>query len=484
MSTEITTIQDGGVADHTSASAPDHAAGSSSLVRAFTGVAATAVCDTVAAVIAFGLVNRSVSAPQIALSEIYLPLLAFPFGLALAKVGEPAGRGAAETLRTRVVCALQFCLGFLVWEVFTGRTAYAWVALLALPLFLTVSAILDAMVRPALSRAGVWSRDAVVIGSGEAAQSMALMLKSAPEIGLRPIGIVDRSCGAPADGGRLLGILQVRTLAELPEAARRGAVAVVVSAGLQDDQAARRFPFREVIVVPDLSDMQALGLRAGSLNGLVALFSRPNAPAWHHGVKAAVDRLAGLVLLAGAAPVIAGLALVVRIASPGPAFYSQQRIGCGGRPFAVWKLRTMHVDADARLSRLLKADPSAAEEWNRCFKLTNDPRIIPWVGQLLRRFSLDELPQLWNVVRGDMSLVGPRPFPPYHLARFDESFRRLRMNVPPGLTGLWQIAARSDGDLFVQRQLDLHYIRNWSLWLDLHILILTLYRVVSGAGAR
>ena len=135
------------------------------------------------------------------------------------------------------------------------------------------------------------------------------------------------------------------------------------------------------------------------------------------------------------------------------------------------------------LERHLAENPADRAEWDQFCKLKNDPRIIPGIGQLLRKTSLDELPQLWNILKGEMSLVGPRPFPAYHNSRFDPEFRTLRTQVRPGLTGMWQVSARSDGDLDVQESLDSYYIRNWSLWLDLYLLIRTARVVLTGAGA-
>lgn len=201
-------------------------------------------------------------------------------------------------------------------------------------------------------------------------------------------------------------------------------------------------------------------------------------------LKRGVDLAFAMLGLVAYLPAITLAALAIALIDPGPVFYAQKRRGRNGRILKVWKLRTMYRDAEARLERHLRANPAARAEWARFFKLRRDPRILPVVGRFLRQSSIDELPQLWNVIRGEMTLVGPRPLPDYHLATFDAAFRELRQTVVPGMTGLWQVACRSDGDAVVLRALDAFYVRNHSLGLDLHILVRTLGVVLAGKGAR
>jgi len=183
-------------------------------------------------------------------------------------------------------------------------------------------------------------------------------------------------------------------------------------------------------------------------------------------------------------PWLVAIAAAIKCASRGPVFHSQVRMGQKGQPFRMWKFRTMVEDAERRLEEHLKENPEVVKEWNAGFKLKNDPRVIPWVGQLLRVSSVDELPQLWNVLSGEMSLVGPRPLPRYHLDEFDKDFRVLRESVPPGITGHWQVFSRDDGAPDMFRRWDTYYVVNWSLWLDFKILMLTPCSLLLGTRFR
>ena len=195
------------------------------------------------------------------------------------------------------------------------------------------------------------------------------------------------------------------------------------------------------------------------------------------GLKSFVDYGLGIPLFICVLPVMGVLAMLIKILSPGPALYVQEREGFNGQRIRMLKFRTMYLNADERLQIYLRENPHRCEEWRRFFKLENDPRVIPWIGPFLRKTSLDELPNFWNLLRGDISLVGPRPFPYYHVEEFDPEFRTLRRSVRPGLTGLWQIER---GDIQAQTVLDTYYIKNWSIRLDFLILLRTVPVVFRG----
>ncbi|MBI4867594.1 MAG: sugar transferase [Candidatus Wallbacteria bacterium] len=199
--------------------------------------------------------------------------------------------------------------------------------------------------------------------------------------------------------------------------------------------------------------------------------------------KRAMDLALALPLLVVAIPIIAMAGLMIALISPGPIFYFQNREGLHGRRVRIWKLRTMVADAEQLLEQYLIREPRARSDWEQYMKLHRDPRVIPVLGSFLRRYSIDELPQLFNVAIGEMSLVGPRPFPDYHLERFPAEFRELRKQVLPGITGLWQVTHRSDADLSLQQAADTAYIRSRSVWVDLWILLRTVPTVLSGRGA-
>jgi len=197
------------------------------------------------------------------------------------------------------------------------------------------------------------------------------------------------------------------------------------------------------------------------------------------GWKRPFDLVLGTIALVGALPLILCLALAVVLDSPGPAFFRQERVGRNGRRFRIWKLRSMHAGCDQAAHRRAAARWFAARPTGDGYKSLDDPRITR-LGRLLRRSNLDELPQLFNVVRGDMSLVGPRPAIPYELDHYrGADFQRL--SVPPGITGLWQVSRRDRLSAAEMMELDLRYVREASTWLDLRILVMTVPAVLASA---
>jgi exopolysaccharide biosynthesis polyprenyl glycosylphosphotransferase len=194
---------------------------------------------------------------------------------------------------------------------------------------------------------------------------------------------------------------------------------------------------------------------------------------WQMVTKRALDLVLSGIGLLLAAPVLGACALAIKLSDKGPVFFKQQRVGQDGKPFTILKLRTMVVDAEARLADLMEKN----QREGVLFKLSDDPRVTK-IGRILRATSLDELPQLINVARGDMSLVGPRPALPIEVAQFDEELLA-RQRVRPGITGLWQVEARDSASFQAYQRLDLFYVENWSVSLDLAILLSTVQTVAS-----
>nr|WP_296065417.1 sugar transferase [uncultured Actinoplanes sp.] len=233
------------------------------------------------------------------------------------------------------------------------------------------------------------------------------------------------------------------------------------------------------VMIPGLVDVAGPRLAVGPVGALPVLHvrhARLSGPGWL--VKGLIDRSVALFALLLLAPVLLGIALLIRLRSPGPALFRQTRVGVHGREFTLFKFRTMHVGAERQRAALTVTNINAD---GLLFKVRDDPRITP-IGAVLRRWSLDELPQLLNVLGGTMSLVGPRPPLPEEVARYGAYVSR-RLAVKPGLTGLWQISGRSDLSWEEAVRLDLQYVDNWSLGLDAAVLWRTLPAVLHRTGA-
>ncbi len=237
----------------------------------------------------------------------------------------------------------------------------------------------------------------------------------------------------------------------------------------------------EAWLLADFFKTQVSQTALDDFNGRPMLVFRSTPPdSWQNVIKQFIDVVGAGVLLVVLSPLLVTVTAWIRLTSPGPVLFKQKRSGLNGRPFTMMKFRTMVSDAEQ-----LKQELAVLNEMSGpVFKLTNDPRVTP-VGRFLRRYSIDELPQLINVLRGEMSLVGPRPLPVDETMRFNDMAHRRRLSVKPGLTCLWQVSGRSNVvDFKDWVRLDLEYIDNWSLWLDVKILLRTIPAVLLGTGAR
>lgn len=418
-------------------------------------------------------------------------LLLFPLSYAHAGLYPGYGVGPVDQLRrifrySTLVALLVLSSSFF----FKNSGEFSRVVLLvSWLLMLLLVPLMRGLLRALLARTAWWGEPLLILGAARTGEVVARKLLGNPGLGLRPVACLDDD---PAKHGQLCGGIPVvgpLSLAPRLAAAHRLRSVVVAMPGLRRqrmlqvvEEHAGAFP--KVRIIPDLLGVTSLWVSARDLQGVLGLELHQNLlSGWSRFLKRMMDLAVSVPLLVLAGPVILLAGLAVKLNSPGPAFYFQEREGLHGRRIRVWKIRTMVPDAEVVLQEYLARNPAAKREWAQYLKLRDDPRIVPRVGHLFRRFSLDELPQLWNIVKGEMSLVGPRPFPDYHLSRFPAAFRSLRRRVPPGLTGLWQVSARSDGDLAIQEELDTYYIRNWSLWLDIYLLSRTVTAVLFGKGA-
>jgi exopolysaccharide biosynthesis polyprenyl glycosylphosphotransferase len=331
-------------------------------------------------------------------------------------------------------------------------------------------------------RAGRFQHRVIVVGDRVRVTALTEQLRSEPHAGYAVVGACLPNASETmrvSDHVPVLGDLN-----SVSEAVRTAAADTVAISASPDVHSAdvRRISWAlegsgvDLIVAPAVTDVAGPRITVRPVAGLPLLHvEEPEFTGGRQLVKTTMDRvgaIGGLILLS---PLLIPAAIAVRLTSPGPALFHQVRIGRDGEEFSCLKLRTMYVDAEERLADLLDGN----EGDGLLVKIKDDPRITP-VGRFLRRTSIDELPQLWNVVRGDMSLVGPRP-----LAVKDEEFQgdtRRRMLVRPGITGLWQVSGREDQSWEDAVRLDLYYVENWSIALDLLILARTVLHVLRGSG--
>ncbi len=342
------------------------------------------------------------------------------------------------------------------------------VVLLALPVSFILMPLFRAITRRLLAAIGLWHKHACLVAKPERVESIKAAVESDRALGYKVVKIMNRWEPEAGFNGAKVLIVQMELLNG------KGAGQLVEQAESQG--------IREVLMAPDLKGLRLSNVTLENLESTVFIKHEEGllTPGKMR-LKTGVDFFISLILLGLSLPLYPIIALFIKLDSPGPVIFKHQRVGKDGKLFTCYKFRTMFKDADKRLKEHLASDPKAKIEWEQYSKLLKDPRITR-VGKFLRKTSLDELPQFFNVLKGDMSLVGPRPYMEYEIAKMQDMVHTI-IKVKPGITGLWQVSGRNDIDFRNRLVLDEYYVRNWSLWLDFIILLKTFKAVVSAKGA-
>ena len=327
---------------------------------------------------------------------------------------------------------------------------------------------------------------AVVFGAGPTGRLAVDRMLKAKRVGYVPVLILDND---PAKGDFYRGIPIIHDTQLGPELVKRYNIKMAIVAMPNLDQAEMTqminfsvSAFRYNVLIPDFFSINNIWMSVRDFDGVLGFATSHRLKMfWNLALKRFGDLvlviLGGLVIL----PFLLLIALAVKLSSPGPVLYGHKRLGLNGKHFKAYKFRSMVMDADKRLQDLLDADPRLKKEWESSHKLKDDPRVTK-IGRILRRTSFDEFPQLINILKGDMSLVGPRPVTDPELEKYGENARRV-LTVKPGLTGLWQVSGRSDTDYAERVSYDLYYLQSWSVWLDTWVLYRTIGVILKGKGA-
>lgn len=441
-----------------------------------------------ASMLASGLIAQSIVAMAVR-SEVPLPwglasVILFPLVFAYWLAGLYSGIGVHPVKEIRQIFQLN--------TISLSAAAIGAMSVSFLPLWCgaawLTSIVLIPLVRNAVrrwcARQAWWGYPILVISSDPTAEAVIDELLRTPASGLRPVLLSD-----PTGECRASSLPVANDAAEVEQLIRRHSIryGVMCLPNLPHAQllaVVKRYSrlIPHLLVASDSVALPSLwgATRAcGQLSGLELRNGQMLTPL--RVIKRSIDIALALIAILLGSPILLTIALLIKFGSKGPVFYGHTRIGVKGRRFSAWKFRTMYTNGDDLLHERLRQDPAAKAEWQDDQKLRDDPRITP-IGRFLRKWSFDELPQILNVLRGDMSLVGPRPIVNAEAARYGDMFE-LYTSVKPGITGLWQVSGRNNTTYEERVRFDAYYVRNWSPWLDAYIMARTLMVVVRRTGA-
>jgi len=419
---------------------------------------------------------------QYAIPLVILIILVF----AMRGLYDPINRGPVNELQS-IAIATSMIFMFVVSLSFLLRTTEQlsrFVIVLTWVLALGTIPAGRSIARSAFSHTSWWGELVAVATVGSPTIDFVNHLIRHPKIGVRPAALINLGSPGVDDPETIQRVLQeLRASDAYP---RRISCAMFVFEGspLVTADILNEFHdlFSRIILVGIAPEQRLNWSGAIDLAGVPGLEIRHNLlDRRAQIIKRAMDIILSALALIAFLPFGLLIAILIKIDSSGPVFFRQTRVGIRGNPFGMWKFRTMHTDAENMLDPLLAADPSARAEWDAFQKLKDDPRITR-LGRFLRRFSLDEIPQFWNVLMGEMSIVGPRPYFPDQRDAYGTN-RDFYTRVRPGVTGLWQVSERNQATFADRAMIDAEYVRNWSIWFDLYILAKTPWVVLRGDRA-
>jgi Undecaprenyl-phosphate galactose phosphotransferase WbaP len=377
------------------------------------------------------------------------------------------------------------CLSILTSSTRGTHTYFTWTIAQALALTIVLVPLTRVCIRLKFACGDWWGYPTVIFGDKAGVSTVIDSLIDEPALGLKPVGFICTDCSNESLRG--VPAISREDLTGVKQSSRGSAYAVFVASTFSRDglmsliESYRRY-FSHILIIPGFTGFSCLWVNPKNLSGMLGLevcqqIFVPSRLIMKRAIDLLVSTVAGIVLL----PLLALIALAIRIDSEGPIFYGHRRVGGGGREFDAWKFRSMLVNADEVLETHLATNPDLRTEWILNRKLKKDPRLTR-IGRFIRQTSLDELPQLWNVIRGEMSLVGPRPIVRAEIVHYGDVFATY-MDVPSGLTGLWQVSGRNNTTYEQRVAFDQFYVRNWSVWLDFYILFRTIGAVLARKGA-
>lgn len=423
--------------------------------------------------------------PMIASWMIYL-VAAWILGSFSMKMLPGWGLGPVEELRRTVLLLIGVFAGTTA-MLFWGKAAHE-TSRFTLTLGFLISLVSVPLIRLQMKRVlinlGLWGAPTVIFTDRHIGPQVINSIQMEPGLGYIPVGVMINDPAYPVGSS----IANLPVLGRLTESSGIAHAAIIALPNLSSHETAEMIEsclsqYRRVVIIPDIAEMPSLWVKPRDLVGMLGLEIPSNLlDPFSRFIKRGFDLSMVVATIPLWLPISALLALLIWFEDRANPMFLQDRVGIRGRNFKTWKFRTMHPNAEELLQQSLRDDPDLRSEWEANFKLRNDPRITR-IGRFLRRTSLDELPQFINILRGEMSLVGPRPLPRYHHEELPIRARELRERARPGMTGLWQVSGRSEAGHAGMPKWDTYYVRNWSIWLDTVIFVRTIRTVISAKGA-